>query len=298
MLDYLFRYLQDSPSWQFITVWLSCLLLAVLARYVGGYFVDLKVVFYAIPYFVTLLLYSMFHNIWGFWQEKGFWLLSLGILLILYSNQFLSFAKILGFEQGMATYHFARKIGYNLQCTVLYLLVPCLYGWWVGELRETSFYGCTVGKASLYPYFLMILGMLPLLIWASFREDFLQTYPRYLPTTAEPHWGISPVWTIAAYEISYVLQFLSLEIFFRGFMAFALARYVGSASVIVMVSVYAFLHFWKPMPETLGSIAGGFLLGVFAFYSRSVVGGMIIHVGIALLMETLAWGQLYRKGKF
>jgi hypothetical protein len=64
-----------------------------------------------------------------------------------------------------------------------------------------------------------------------------------------------------------------------------------------MVSVYAFLHFWKPMPETLGSIAGGFLLGTFALYSRSVFGGMIVHVGIALLMEILAWWQLYSKGR-
>ncbi|TAE17282.1 MAG: hypothetical protein EAZ95_06610 [Bacteroidetes bacterium] len=297
MIDYIFRYLQDSPPWQFVLLWLACLLTAVALRYGWGVTPPLNGLFYAVPYLGTLLLYSLVAREWKFWLSGGFWGLSVGILLVLYLNQFVSFSKIIGLETEPNTQYFWHKLGYNLQCACLYLLIPLLYGAWAGELKADNFYGCGVGKAKLSPYFLMLLGMLPLLVWASFQESFLLAYPRYRPAMAENYWKISAWWTVGSYEISYVLQFLSLEVFFRGFMVFALYRYVGSAGVLVMVSVYAFLHFWKPMPETLGSIAGGFLLGTFALYSRSVFGGMIVHVGIALLMEILAWWQLYSKGR-
>lgn len=296
MLGYFTRFLQESPSWIFVLLWLCFLAFSLFLRYGMGYMpLSGGFVFYAVPYFITLCLYSIFSNDWVYWQASGFWVVSLGILGVLYLNQYIHFSQLLGLETNVSTRAFVHKIGYNVQCTCLYLLVPVLYGVWANELKTTSFYGLQVGKMQLSPYFLMLLGMLPLLVWASFRADFLATYPRYRPSTAEVHWGISSYWTVGSYELSYVLQFISLEIFFRGFIVLALAVYVGKASVFVMVSVYAFLHFWKPMPETVGSIAGGYILGVIAYQSRSVYGGMIVHVGIALMMEFLAWWQLTRK---
>ena len=58
-----------------------------------------------------------------------------------------------------------------------------------------------------------------------------------------------------------------------------------------MVGVYAFVHFEKPMVEAIGSMVGGFILGVIALYSRSILGGIVIHLCVALLMDSLAIGQ-------
>ena len=46
----------------------------------------------------------------------------------------------------------------------------------------------------------------------------------------------------------------------------------------------------------ISSFFGGYILGVFAYYSRSIWGGIIVHMGIALLMDLAAvlakyWGS-------
>jgi membrane protease YdiL (CAAX protease family) len=47
-------------------------------------------------------------------------------------------------------------------------------------------------------------------------------------------------------------------------------------------------HFGKPLIETLSSFFGGYMLGVFALYSKNIWGGIILHIGTALFMELLA----------
>jgi hypothetical protein len=71
----------------------------------------------------------------------------------------------------------------------------------------------------------------------------------------------------------------------------ALAKYLGSGAIWVMVAVYVFIHFNKPMFEAIGSFFGGYILGVIAYYSRSIYGGIFIHIGVALLMELFAFLQ-------
>ena len=64
-----------------------------------------------------------------------------------------------------------------------------------------------------------------------------------------------------------------------------------------MTAVYVFIHFGKPLGETIGSALGGYILGVIALYSRNIWGGIFIHMGIAFLMEMTAmiqWSFIYR----
>ena len=70
-----------------------------------------------------------------------------------------------------------------------------------------------------------------------------------------------------------------------------LARYLGAYAVYPMVAVYCYIHFGKPFAEALGSIFGGYILGVISLESRSVMGGVLIHIGVALGMEILAFAQ-------
>jgi hypothetical protein len=45
------------------------------------------------------------------------------------------------------------------------------------------------------------------------------------------------------------------------------------------------------MPEAVSSIFGGYILGVIALQTRSIWGGILVHVGIAWMMEAIAWLQ-------
>jgi len=96
------------------------------------------------------------------------------------------------------------------------------------------------------------------------------------------------------WELSYGIYFLVLEFFFRGFMIFSLARYLGSFSIFVMTIPYVMVHFGKPFAETLGSIIAGIFLGTLALRTRSIFGGVFIHITIAWSMDILA---LLQKGQ-
>jgi membrane protease YdiL (CAAX protease family) len=56
----------------------------------------------------------------------------------------------------------------------------------------------------------------------------------------------------------------------------------------VMIVPYCMIHYGKPMPETLGAIGAGLILGTLAMRTRSIWGGVLIHVGVATTMDVLA----------
>ena len=85
--------------------------------------------------------------------------------------------------------------------------------------------------------------MIPLLFIASFSADFLATYPTYRDYQEYIHLDV-PQWvTVVIYEVCYGCDFISVELFFRGFMVIALSKYVGKDAILPMVAVYCFLHF-------------------------------------------------------
>jgi aryl-alcohol dehydrogenase-like predicted oxidoreductase len=44
----------------------------------------------------------------------------------------------------------------------------------------------------------------------------------------------------------------------------------------------------KPLPETLGAIGAGLILGTIAMRTKSIWGGVLIHVGVAMTMDVFA----------
>lgn len=133
----------------------------------------------------------------------------------------------------------------------------------------------------LWIYVVLFALVLPAVVVAADSPSFLKTYPFYklANRSAFDFW---------AWEFLYVLQFLSLEFFFRGFMLKATAPRLGSAAIFVMLIPYCMIHFGKPMSETLGAIIAGTVLGTLALRTRSIWGGVLIHVGVALTMDLLA----------
>src|SRR5690606_32481 len=91
------------------------------------------------------------------------------------------------------------------------------------------------------------------------------------------------------FELSYGLDFFTIELFFRGFLILAFLRYAGKAAILPMAAFYCSIHFGKPLLECITSYFGGLILGVIVLHSRSIWGGLIVHLGIAWLMEVAGY---------
>jgi membrane protease YdiL (CAAX protease family) len=48
------------------------------------------------------------------------------------------------------------------------------------------------------------------------------------------------------------------------------------------------VHFGKPLPEVLGAVVAGLVLGAMALRTRSIWGGVAVHLGVAWTMDLLA----------
>jgi len=149
--------------------------------------------------------------------------------------------------------------------------------------------GLTTYNFNARPYFLLLTFLLPLIAIAATRPDFLVVYPKvknlaFIDNYAHPSWP----WKLL-YELSYGLDFLSIEVFFRGLLIVGLIRYAGDSVILPMAAFYCTIHFGKPLGECISSFFGGLILGVLAARTRSILGGLIVHLGLAWLMELAGW---------
>ena len=271
----------------------------VMPNHFAGYQYKIlwEALLYAVPFFFTALLYAYHYGKMASFRKLGFWALSCVILFVVFSNHSLTFLYkdylISSFDRN--THYFLSKLMFNVFTAFCYFTPPFLFWLAIKGYQRDGLYGFTTKDFDMRPYFLMLLVVFPIVVGASFWEAFLHTYPRYKfwKSGAEAYWGVSDWMTLSVYETSYMAQFIFLEFFFRGFFVIALAKYLDKGSVYVMVSIYCFIHFGKPMGECISSIIGGYILGVIAYYTRSVYGGVIVHMGVAAIMELAASFQIF-----
>jgi membrane protease YdiL (CAAX protease family) len=86
----------------------------------------------------------------------------------------------------------------------------------------------------------------------------------------------------------YGFDFVFIEFFFRGFLLLAFYRHFGWSCLMPMACFYVSIHFGKPLGETISSFFGGSILGILAIRTGSIAGGIIVHLGVAWLMEITA----------
>lgn len=135
-------------------------------------------------------------------------------------------------------------------------------------------------------YLVLFLGVLPFVVAVSSDSAFLAKYP-LSRAMVDPD-GAMWLSHFIGYEAIYFFVFLSGESFWRGFISFGLERDLGLYGLLFMLVPYVTSHFGKPLPETLGAIAAGLVLGFLALKHRSVWLGVALHYGIALTMDVLA----------
>ncbi|MBT1697770.1 CPBP family intramembrane metalloprotease [Fulvivirgaceae bacterium PWU4] len=249
------------------------------------------VLFYSIPYFFSVYMYAVFKKRKDIFSRRDFWIKSLLAIAVLSLDSSVPFLDPLVsriFHPEM--YFWAYKVCIN-SVSFFTVFIPIFIFYWLHERKHDHVYGLSARKFDAKPYFTMLLIMLPLIIGASFHESFQRQYPMYKSTEAHVYMNV-PEWvTVAGYEFAYGLDFITVEYLFRGFMVIGMMSILGRGAVVCMAVVYCFLHFGKPAGEAISSIAGGYILGVVAYETRSIWGGIIVHMGIAWIMELVAFLQ-------
>lgn len=239
-------------------------------------------IFYCVAYYFTLLVGKR-----QFLRQRSFWLKSLVGLAALSLDSSAPWLRdwILDtFEPGLQLWSY--KVIINL-VGVFTVVLPVLIVYYFYDRKEKHWYGLSPQRFDYKPYLYMLLIMLPILISASFFPGFIKQYPMYRDSPASALLGV-PEWvTIAIYEFAYGFDFITVEFLFRGFFVIGMIKVLGRQAVLPMAITYCFLHTGKPLGEAISSIFGGYLLGVIAYETRSVWGGVIVHVGIAWMMEII-----------
>lgn len=168
---------------------------------------------------------------------------------------------------------------------LLVILIAFLFIIWKKYYADDTFFGTTTRNFTWEPYLLMLLFMLPLIAAASTQADFLAMYPKLQLITGAYHDTGITWWHKLLFELSYGSDFISIELFFRGFLVLAFIKWAGKDAILPMACFYCTIHFGKPLAECISSFFGGMLLGIVVFHTRSILGGLIVHLGIAWLME-------------
>lgn len=243
---------------------------------------------YTIAFTGTFILQGIAERDLKFLKSPYWWFLNfLAVVLFAVRGSDIEYAKYLFGQTSGELFGFYHKIGYNLG-GLFTLIIPCFIYWFFVDRPQQNFYGFKVKDVHLKPYFILLSMMIPLLFWAGTQADFLETYPRYTKLYLSESL-VQYRFLVAVYELVYGSDFLFTEFFFRGFIVLAFASKFGHKAILPMCVYYITIHFGKPLGETISSFFGGLLLGVIAYRTKSIYGGIIVHLGIAYLMEIFAF---------
>lgn len=185
-----------------------------------------------------------------------------------------------------------KVLDWPLKLLVVFILVTAIWQW--GRFGKPVA-GLQAKGFNVQPYLLLLLAMVPLIAFAATQDDFLRTYPKVQRIDGlEQYVQHTYPWK-GLYELSYGIDFVTIEFFFRGFLILAFARYAGKQAILPVAAFYCSIHFGKPLFECITSYFGGIILGAVVFNTRSIWGGLIVHLGIAWLMELAGYlGHLYK----
>jgi hypothetical protein len=249
---------------------------------------------YFIPFALAFLLQFLFFKDLSYHRNHWFW------IILFLAPAFFSFRVNFNLQErviaavlnGDEQYFWTKSLNWVVR--VFVVLVPVFITWWIKDRGKQPFYGTRV-LTNIKPYLLMLLVMIPLIALASTQKDFLEMYPRakFLTSLELP----SKNWHYIIYELCYGFDFVSIEFFFRGFLILSLLKICGQHCIIPVACFYCTIHFGKPMGEAISSFWGGILLGIVSYNTGSIWGGLMVHLGIAWLMEAGGWIGLFLRFK-
>lgn len=230
---------------------------------------------FIIPYFINGLAGKK-----DYLKNKGFYILLFAAPLIFAWK--ISASISVSFSENETNNHFWNQVAYWPALAIVIFLL--LYFIWKLYHEDQPLYGLKNWNMTSKAYLLMLLIMVPLITLAATQNDFLSVYPKLNSVSSDTEW-----WQKLLFELSYGSDFFTIEFFFRGFLVLAFAKWVGKDAILPMACFYCTIHFGKPLGECISSYFGGLLLGVVVYNTRSIWGGLIVHLGIAWMMEVAGY---------
>lgn len=176
---------------------------------------------------------------------------------------------------------------------IFLVVLPLAIYKYLFDRKIDGIYGLCRKTEHLEIYLLALLVLLPFVAGASFLPDFQAYYPRFRPDVYEGVFGL-PIWAVTTiFETCYGLDFITTEVFFRGAMVIGMAAILGPRAVLPMCVFYCTVHFGKPLLESCSAIFGGYVLGILAYKTKHIWGGVCAHLGIAFMMEIMGLIHLF-----
>ncbi|MBI4647523.1 MAG: hypothetical protein HY738_13275 [Bacteroidia bacterium] len=248
------------------------------------------ILFYAFAYYSIAIPQAIITKKPERLKNKTFWLKSfIFIAFIGVSGAFYFYIYVCKlFNETDALY--MRRILWNSKNFIVFL-IPLILVKYIYDRKTAGLYGLSFKGFDPKPYIMMLLIVIPFIVLASFQQDFLTTYPTFKVWKYNSAFGMKPWQMSALYEVVYGLDFFFVELLFRGALVIGMVSIMGKDAVLPMVATYAFLHFGKPLGETISSVFGGYVLGVIALHSEKIFASGIIHIGVAYSMEFIALAQ-------
>jgi membrane protease YdiL (CAAX protease family) len=162
---------------------------------------------------------------------------------------------------------------------------------WLTEGRFGLF-GLKRSGKYLRVYALIYVLLMPMFLMVSFTPQFLSFYPIMHIDFYDGALGWERWQLIGLFETFYINDYIGVEGMFRGALVIGMARWLGCRAVLPMALAYMCIHLGKPDLELCSSVIGGYILGILAWRTRHLWGGIIIHLGIALFFEAVGITRL------
>lgn len=248
---------------------------------------------YAFGYFGVTLIVFYFNDTFHHFRSARYWAITLfGLIVVSYSVGFPYTRDISAAlsKDSPQLYRWIFGVVNNL-INFFIVAIPLFVVAWFYEKKRENF-GINNQYSDLRPYWQILALVAPLVLIASFEAGFSNYYPIYKRyALTENTTGVPSYLLALGFELAYGMDFFNVEFLFRGVLVIGVSQVIGKEAILPMVSAYCFLHFGKPVGECVSSMFGGYILGVVAFYTRNIWGGVIVHVGLAWMMEFVAFIQ-------
>jgi len=291
----IFRSIIDYLSNINSKVFTACSLLTGLMIYLNFHYgIDIKIdeidstaVHFFYRYLIFLIAFALPYFFYFLLEGKNYFNKPLILLLIFLSPAIFSWKMVMNTDLHLSInsywdYYWNRVVYWPIRLIVMCFMLFII---WKIFYSKESFFGLTVKDFNWKPYLIMLLIMVPLIAAASTQPDFLSMYPKLSDVDSVLN-GVKNKWFYhLLHELSYGSDFISVELFFRGFLILAFIKVAGKDAILPMACFYCTIHFGKPLGECISSYFGGIILGVVVYNTRSIIGGLMVHLGIAWLME-------------
>jgi hypothetical protein len=251
---------------------------------------------YGVMYYLAAIPILAIRREYAALTNPKFYLKSFAFIFMLSFSEYVVWSKVLDLSSYAAMERsFIFKVlarGRNL----IFVLPALIFIRIFFDKKVKGLYGLCGGNHHVRAYLSLYVVVIPLLVLASFTPDFLSYYPNFKPWFYQDVFGLPTWFNTVAFEVVYMADFIMVEMFFRGALVIGMAALLGRSAVLPMVAVYVALHFGKPALETMSAMFGGYFLGALAFQTRHIWGGVIIHMGIALMIELVRFFEHYVLG--